>query len=57
MAEAIEQSQGGISQSELARQIGVPRCTVKRDLPTLEDEGILLAEDEHGWLSLFRWRK
>ena len=52
MAEAIEQ-QPGISQSELARQLGVPRSTVKRDLPTLEQAGVLLAEDERGLLSLF----
>ena len=52
MAEAIEQ-QPGISQSELARQLGIPRSTVKRDLPTLEQAGILLAEDERGLLSLF----
>lgn len=56
MAQVIQQSPGGISQSELARQIGAPRSTVKRDLPALERQGILLAEDERGWLSLFRRR-
>lgn len=56
MAQMIEQSPGGISQSELARKIGAPRSTVKRDLPALEKQGVLLAEDERGWLSLFRCR-
>jgi DNA-binding IclR family transcriptional regulator len=55
MADAVGQ-QPGISQSELARQLGVPRSTVKRDLPTLEQAGILLAEDERGRLALFRRR-
>ncbi len=53
MANVIEQHPG-ISQSELAQQLGVPRSTVKRDLPTLEQHGILLFEDERGWLALFR---
>ena len=56
MAEVIEQ-QPGISQSELAGQLGIPRSTVKRDLPTLEQVGILLAEDERGRLSFFGRRK
>ena len=54
MANVISSHPNGISQSELARKLGVPRCTVKRDLPTLEKHGILLAEDGRGWLSLFR---
>ena len=56
MAKAIEKHPDGISQSALARQLGVPRCTVKRDLPTLEKDGVLLAEDKRGWLSFFRRR-
>jgi DNA-binding IclR family transcriptional regulator len=56
MANAIEQNPNGISQSQLARKLKVPRCTVKRDLPTLEEKGVLLSEDERGWLSLF-WRR
>jgi len=34
----------------------VPRSTVLRDLPALEDQGTLLIEDERGLLSLFRRR-
>jgi biotin operon repressor len=56
MADVIGQHPSGISQSALARKIGVPRCTVKRDLPTLEQRGILLSEDPRGWVSLFRRR-
>lgn len=54
MAEVIRQHPSGVSQSQIARKLGVPRCTVKRDLPTLEKAGILLCEDERGRLSLFR---
>ncbi len=54
MAKVIERHPEGISQSDLARRVGVPRCTVKRDLPALEQVGILLAEDKRGLLSLFR---
>ncbi len=54
MADVIEQHSEGISQSALARQLGIPRSTVKRDLPTLEQAGILLAEDERGRLLMFR---
>ena len=53
MADVIEQHPW-ISQSELARQLGVPRSTVKRDLPTLEQAGILLTEDERGCLAFVR---
>ena len=56
MSRMIEQHPEGISQSELARKLGVPRCTVKRDLPTLEKSGVLLAENKQGWLLLFRRR-
>lgn len=43
-----------LSQAELARLLGVPRSTVMRDLPELEDQGIYLQEDE-GKLSRSRW--
>lgn len=57
MVQIIGKNPNGISQSELARQLGVPRCTVKRDLPMLEKSGVLLAEDKHGWLSIFQRKK
>ena len=53
MAKVISQHPEGISQSELARQLDMPRSTVKRDLPAMEKVGILLAEDAHGRLALF----
>jgi DeoR/GlpR family transcriptional regulator of sugar metabolism len=40
--------------SQLARLLAVPRSTVQRDLPALEERGTLLIEDERGLLSLFR---
>ncbi|MBN1977392.1 MAG: helix-turn-helix domain-containing protein [Anaerolineae bacterium] len=57
MADVIEQYPQGISQSKLARRMGIPRSTVKRDLPTLEQAGILLAEDERGRLSMFKRKR
>ena len=49
MAEQIE-AQPGISASELARRLGVPTSTVTRRLPSMDEAGILLAEDEKGGL-------
>jgi DNA-binding IclR family transcriptional regulator len=43
-----------LSLSQLAARLGVPRSTVMRDLPALEDRGVLLQEDEAGRLSIFR---
>lgn len=56
MAAVLAQCPEGLTQSELARQLNIPRCTVKRDLPTLEEAGILLSEDDRGRLFLFRRR-
>lgn len=53
----IAQHPGGVRASRLARQLGVPRSTVMRDLPALEERGTLLAEDDRGLLSLFRRKK
>ncbi len=39
---------------DLAKQLRVARTTISKDLVTLEDNGILLAEDERARLSLFR---
>lgn len=56
MAEVIEQ-QPGISASELARQLGVTTSTVTRRLPSMDEAGILLFEDEKGGLWPFGKRK
>lgn len=41
----------------LAQLLGVPRSTVQRDLPALEERGTLLMEDDRGLLSLFHRRE
>jgi DNA-binding IclR family transcriptional regulator len=41
--------------AQIAERLGVPRSTVMRDLPELEDRGVLLQEDEDGTLSIFAW--
>jgi DNA-binding IclR family transcriptional regulator len=53
----IPEHPGSIRQSALARMLGVPRSTVMRDLPALEDRGTLLSEDRRGRLSLFQRRR
>lgn len=40
----------GLTPSQLARLLGVPTSTVTRRLPSLEEAGILLYEDEGGRL-------
>ncbi len=45
-----------LTAAELAYRLGVPRSTVIRDLPLLEERGLLLTEDQEGRLHLFqRW--
>jgi DNA-binding IclR family transcriptional regulator len=44
-----------LSPAQLAERLGVPRSTVLRDLPALEERGFLLQEDENGKLRLSRW--
>lgn len=56
MKELID-SEPGISASELARKLGVPTSTVTRRLPSMDEAGILLAEDEKGGLWPFGKRK
>lgn len=56
MAALIEQ-QPGISASELARRLGAPTSTVTRRLPSMDEAGILLTEDEKGGLWPFGKRK
>ncbi len=53
MVELIEQ-QPGISARELARQLEVSPSTITRRLPSLDDAGILLAEDDKGGLWPFK---
>lgn len=56
LAALVEESPG-ISASELARRLGVPTSTVTRRLPSLDEAGILLFEDEKGRLWPFGKRK
>jgi len=55
VVELLQGHPAGLSQSEMARQLRVPRSTVHRDLVALEKRGVLLAEDPRGRISLFRW--
>jgi predicted DNA-binding transcriptional regulator YafY len=45
IVEVLRQHPHGLSQAELARSLNVPRSTIMRDLPLLEDQGIFLQED------------
>ena len=54
--QVIEQ-QPGISIRELARQLGVAASTILRRLPSLEEAGILLAEDDEGGLWPFEHKE
>ncbi|MFN3334979.1 MAG: winged helix-turn-helix transcriptional regulator [Caldilinea sp.] len=49
MAELIEE-QPGISAGELARRLGVSTSTITRRLPSMDEAGILLFEDDKGGL-------
>lgn len=51
---SLLEQHGSMSQAELAAHLRVPRSTVLRDLPALEDRGVLLAEDCAGHVSLAR---
>jgi Mn-dependent DtxR family transcriptional regulator len=57
LATLIEETPGGVTQADLARELDVPRSTVLKDLPLLEEAGVMLAEDAHGRLTLFGRRK
>jgi DeoR/GlpR family transcriptional regulator of sugar metabolism len=41
----------------LAQLLGLHRSTVQRDLPALEERGVLLSEDDKGRLSIFGKRR
>jgi RNA-directed DNA polymerase len=43
-----------LTPAQIAVRLGVPRSTVLRDLPHLEDQGVQLEEEECGRLRLFR---
>lgn len=51
---ALIEAQPGIRASELAAKLGVDKSTVLRRMPSLEDAGILLVEDEHGRLFMYQ---
>ena len=53
MDQLIQQTPG-ISPAELARQLGLPRSTIIRRLPGLEEAGYLYAEDNQGGLWPFK---
>ena len=55
--ELVPEYPDGIRPAQLAVKLQVPRSTVQRDLPALEERGTLLVEDQRGLLSLFRRRK
>jgi DeoR/GlpR family transcriptional regulator of sugar metabolism len=52
--QALLEQHGELSPAELAQMLQVPRSTVLRDLPLLEEQGVFLQENERGLLSLFR---
>ncbi len=54
IAELLEE-RNELSPAQIADYLGVPRSTVLRDLPELEERGIILQEGENGKISLARW--
>lgn len=56
MVDLIEKNPG-IRPAELARKLGVSRSTIQRRLPSLDDAGYLLYEDEEGGLYPFRRKR
>jgi predicted DNA-binding transcriptional regulator YafY len=48
-------SEEALTPAQLAARLGVPRVTVLRDLPDLEEQGVQLEEEENGKLRLSRW--
>ncbi len=51
--QALLEQHGELSPAELAQMLQVPRSTVLRDLPVLDEQGVFLQENERGLLSLF----
>jgi len=56
MQQMIEQHPG-LSATELARRLDVAPSTVQRRLPSMEEAGYLLAEDDQGGLWSFFKKK
>lgn len=52
----LRQYPEGLRQSEIASRLGLHRSTVMRDMPALEEMGVLLMEDDRGRIGLFRRR-
>lgn len=42
-----------LTAAQIAERLGVPRSTVMRDLPLLDEQGVLIQEDDRGKLRLF----
>ncbi len=53
IVDILRQHPEGLSQAEVARRLNVGRSTIARDLPALEDRGVLLQEHEDK-LALFQ---
>jgi Mn-dependent DtxR family transcriptional regulator len=52
--QAVER-EPGIRAGKVAEKLGIPRSSVTRALPALDDEGLLLYEDQKG--GLWPWRR
>lgn len=50
IVELVAKSSSGITQAALARTLGVGRSTINKDLVTLHQRGVRLAEDSKGRL-------
>lgn len=49
------QQEPGIRPAQLARRLGIPRSSVTRALPALDEQGLLLSEDQRG--RLWPWQE
>jgi DNA-binding IclR family transcriptional regulator len=49
------QQEPGIRPARVAQRLGIPRSSVTRALPALEEAGLLLSEDRRG--RLWPWRE
>lgn len=54
--QAVER-QPGVKAGQVAHELGVPRSSLMRALPALEEAGLLLSEDRRGRLWPFPRRK